>query len=219
MKGRTRTPLWLICDVSAAIRLALATWMLTRCIRAYWPRTRPPTRKGAASISLALCCAEALLRWAIMRQALRYCGRDPREARLFQLPLACNSFCWQARCAAFIRMAGDMTLYARRWARRMNTAPATSPVIPDGASDLLLSSTFFVFTPAVAAAPAGQRIRAPPWRLANTSNTPSRALPVHRRGRGRLCAGPIPYPRMDSSPASAPAGSARRADRTPRAVR
>src|SRR5262245_34452025 len=119
MKGRIRTPLWLICDVSAALRLALATWLLTWCLRRYWPRTRPPTRTGAASLSLALSYAEALVRWAILRQAMRSCGLDPRAVPIIQLSLATNALSWRARCRVFIRLAGNMTVYARRWASRI----------------------------------------------------------------------------------------------------
>ena len=174
MKGQTRFPLWLICDVAAAIRLALATWLLSYCVRRYWPKhaKKQPTPEGIASISLALSCAEALLRWAIVRQAMRACGLDPRTVRLFQLPQATSSFTWQARCRTFLRLIENMTLYARRWAKRIKAALAARPPRPSAAA------AAFEISPAAArvislcaAVPAGQRIRAPPWLLANSTNT------------------------------------------------
>jgi hypothetical protein len=121
MKG-LRFPLWLICDAAAALRLALATCLLSLHVRLYWPKhaTQSPSAEGIACICVGLACCEALLRWAIMRQAFRVCGRDPRAVRIFRLPLAASSFTWQARCRTFLRLIQNMSRYARRWAERIH---------------------------------------------------------------------------------------------------
>jgi hypothetical protein len=66
------------------------------------------------------------VRWAILRQALRCCGLDPRAAPIVQPRLANNSFAWRARCGVFIRLARDMTFYARRWASRIRELSSRS---------------------------------------------------------------------------------------------
>ncbi|HEY7800168.1 MAG TPA: hypothetical protein VIA80_15485, partial [Hyphomonadaceae bacterium] len=62
MKGRTRTPLWLICDVSACLRLHIALGILALAVRRFWPRHRPPTVEGIVWITAWQAGCEALLR-------------------------------------------------------------------------------------------------------------------------------------------------------------
>ena len=132
MKG-LRFPLWLICDTAAALRLVLATCMLSLHVRLYWPKhaTRAPSAEGIACISVGLACCEALLRWAILRQAFRACGRDPGAVRFVRLPPPASSFSWLARCRTFMRLLRNMTLYARRWAKRLSESGGDEFRIPD----------------------------------------------------------------------------------------
>ena len=194
MKARQRTPLWLICDVSACLRLHLALGMLALAVRRFLPRNsaRAPTPEGIVWITVWQAGCEALLRWVIARQAFRLCGLDPRRCRSLPIAEAQNSFAWAARGRAMLLMYDNMTAIARRWARRIKATMAVKPsTFPDALRALapLLLSPFFVFAHAPAAVPAGQRIRAPPWPVATPKKHFARALPVHRRGRGRLWIG------------------------------
>ena len=104
MKGRRHTPLWLICDVPACLRLHIALGILALAVRRFWPRHRPPTPEGIVWITLWQAGCEALLRWAIARQAFRLCGLDPRRCRSLRIGEAKNSFAWCARNRTFLDM-------------------------------------------------------------------------------------------------------------------
>jgi hypothetical protein len=124
MKGRQHTPLWLICDVPAFLRLHIALGILALAVQRFWPRHRPPTPEGIVWLTLWQAGCEALLRWAIARQAFRLCGLDPKLARIQLASEAKDSFSWYARNRTFLDMYDSMTAIARRWARRIRAAMA-----------------------------------------------------------------------------------------------
>lgn len=171
MKGKAPIPLWLICDVSACMRLHIALGLLAVSILRFMPKrsTRPVTSEGIAWLTVWQATAEALLRWAIARHAFRLCGLDPGCARIQLRSEAKDSFAWQARTRTFIHIYETMTACARRLARRIRAAQATvaSRGCPQSLAPSLLSIPRCVlpaFSLAVCAlTPAGQRIRAPPW--------------------------------------------------------
>ena len=197
MKGKT--PLWLICDVSACLRLHGALVILALAMRWFIPRnkSRGISREGVIWITVWLAACEILLRWVIARQAFRLCGLDPRNARTFRIAEARSSTAWAIRGRDLARMYEAMTVYARRWARRIRQAMAAKPAAPVRAQSALLlsllSSPFFILSSPF----LFSRQRRLPFRPASTSaRRPgylparkhfARALPIHRRGRGRLC--------------------------------
>lgn len=132
MKARQRTPLWLICDVSAWLRLHLALGVLAMAVRRFLPKnsSKPPSREGIVWLCAWQAGCEALLRWVIARQAFRLCGLDPKLARSRPMSEARNSFAWCARNRAFIRMYETMTACARRLAGRIREAMAGKPSAP-----------------------------------------------------------------------------------------
>jgi len=177
MKGKT--PLWLLCDVAACLRLHLALAVLGLAMRRFMPRAKmrqkPVSPEGVVWLTVWLACCERLLRWVIARQAFRLCGLDPNLARSCHVSEARSSEAWSVRGRSFARIYARMTVHARRWARRIREAMAAKPAAVPRAccalASLVSSSPFFVVTPAAAAAPAGQRIRAPPWPTATSGNT------------------------------------------------
>jgi hypothetical protein len=174
MKGKT--PLWFICDVSACLRLHGALVILALAMRWFIPRnkSRGVSREGVVWITVWLAACEILLRWVIARQAFRLCGLDPRQARTFRISEARSSSAWAIRGRDLARMYEAMTLYARRWARRIRAVMAAKPSAPAGEQSIPLLSSPFFFAAAVfslAATPAGLRIRAPPW-LIPTADCP-----------------------------------------------
>jgi hypothetical protein len=148
-------------------------------------KSRGVSREGVVWITVWLAACEILLRWVIARQAFRLCGLDPRNARTFRIGEARSSTAWAIRGRDLARMYEAMTLYARRWARRIRAVMAAKPAAPAGEQSVpllsLLSSPFF-FAAAVfslAATPAGLRIRAPPWlprKPENPSPAPCRSI-------------------------------------------
>ena len=172
MKGKAPIPLWLICDVSACMRLHIALGLLAVCILRFMPKrsTRPVTSEGIAWLTVWQATAEALLRWAIARHAFRLCGLDPKQIRIQLRSEAKDSFAWQIRTRTFIHIYETMTACARRLARRIRAAQAARSAScgrPPSLAPSPLSIPRCVlpaFSLAVCAVtPAGQRIRAPPW--------------------------------------------------------
>ena len=176
MKGKAPIPLWLICDVSACMRLHIALGLLAVSILRFMPKrsTRPVTSEGIAWLTVWQATAEALLRWAIARHACRLCGLDPGCARIQLRSEAKDSLAWQARVKVFIHIYETMTACARRLARRIRAAQAAKATRPLAPSSLIPISDYEPSAPSFAACalmPAGQRIRAPPW-PASTLKTP-----------------------------------------------
>jgi hypothetical protein len=190
MKGKQ--PLWLICDVSACLRLHLALAILGMAVRRFLPRnaTRPPGPEGVAWISIWQAACEALLRWVIARQAFRLCGLDPGRARIQPMSEARTSLAWYARNAAFIRMYESMTACARRLARRIagSVEESSGPNLsnPDPAN---FQTPDFRPPDHLPAAPAGQRIRAPPWLIAAPQTLRPRLAGPPARPRAFLLCG------------------------------
>ncbi len=174
MKGKQRTPLWLICDVSACLRLHIAMAILLMVIRRFLPRHRPPTPEGIAWITAWQAGCERLLRWAIARQAFRLCGLDPNLARNFEISEAQNSFAWVARGRAFIHMYETMTAIARRWAKRIRECTDDSDDSGTPIPATAIPATIFRIpnpNPANFRIPKNPAIRGPPRLLADSRNT------------------------------------------------
>ncbi|HEX5007308.1 MAG TPA: hypothetical protein VFV70_09365, partial [Hyphomonadaceae bacterium] len=108
---------------------------------------------------------QALLRWVIARQAFRLCGLDPKLARIQPLSEAKGSLAWHARNRTFVRIYRTMTLCARRLARRIVESVEFRNARPCLSGGHRAVEVFLFFSSDVfwgLAAPAGERIRAPP---------------------------------------------------------
>jgi hypothetical protein len=209
MKGKQRTPLWLICDVAPCLRLHVALGILALAVRRFLPRhsCRPPSEEGVVWLTAWLSGCETLLRWVIARQAFRLCGLDPRRCRPHPVRGAANSRVWYARLHVMLHMYDSMTVLARRWAKRIRARDVDfrirNPDLPNPAN-------FHNPTPS-SPDPSNFRItgfrvtiRGPPacsgYRLPTADCFAARASEA-----AGVCAGAILCPRTGSCPASAPA--------------
>jgi hypothetical protein len=137
-RTKPRAPLWLICDPTASVRLWLAIVLLYSGCCLFATDRKPPGAWGTAWITVYLSVAEALLRWAIARQARRLNGLSPKGVPIFLLPEARTPQVWRARLKAFLDMVKAIDAHARRLARRIKAAmeakpqtiPAARPVAP-----------------------------------------------------------------------------------------
>jgi hypothetical protein len=183
MKARQRTPLWLICDVAACLRLHIALGVLAMAVRCFLPkdRSKSPSPDGIVWLTAWQTGCESLLRWVIARQAFRLCGLDPRLCRSFPIAEARTSLAWQARLRAMLRMYDNMTVLARRRARRIRERSGEDSTIPDPAADLPgpdpanPAAMIFSRRPLVRSGASTRShpaaIRGPPWPSGNRENT------------------------------------------------
>ena len=126
-RNKPRAPLWLICDPTASVRLGLVIGLLYFGCCRFMQGNKPPGAYGSAWVTVFLSVAEALLRWAIARQARRLCGLSPRGVPIFVPTEPKTPQVWLARLSTFIAMVKTIDACARRLARRMKEALAAEP--------------------------------------------------------------------------------------------